>query len=219
MNATNETFPRFELSGNENVTLICSTICAGRFIEIGMDEPQAVNWLGHFFRAVRGERSETLKSLYLMMQNLLMAQRKGDFLSIQLQPPFTRFSLVNAQYMATALAERDDAGLRAAWNEVFAPGFRQREPEHVIVTYDGGPGDSAENALRLFAADANTSVAAEYWWLFYTFGRDWKLGLQHKDDPHPDGRYFDRMEVVLPDNQRHWAWFDITERVVHSKPQ
>src|SRR2546423_13519257 len=98
-----EIFPRFELAGNENVTLICSTICAGRFIEIGMDEPQALNWLGHFFPSLRGDPAHNLDSFHLYLHTVPTAHRYGDLHSLQPRSPLAALPCSNSLYLTANL--------------------------------------------------------------------------------------------------------------------
>lgn len=211
-----EKFPRFELSSDENVCLIAAHITAGRWMEIGMDEPQAMTWLLHFLQSLKGQASETVPAIYTMMRNVLMAHHKTDFLGIQLQPPFLEFARSNTQSLATALHEGQEASFKKLWQETFSPGWYDRQPEHVIVTYDGGPGDAFDNGVAMHAPAAETSVHAEYWYLFYRFGRNWRLGQQMKEQAAVNGKFYDCLEVIPPHGAARLVYFDITHRVLHS---
>ncbi len=211
-----EQFPRFELSADENVCLIASHIAAGRWMQISMDEPQALTWFLHFLQSLRGEPSEAVLAIYTMTRSILMAHHKTDFLGIQLQPPFLEFARTNTEKLANALRDRQEKGFKAEWQEIFSPGWYDRQPEHIIITYDGGPGDSRDSALVMHAPDAESSVHAEYWYLFYQFGRDWRLGRQLKEQAGVNGKFYDCLEVVPPVGAAKFIYFDITERVLHS---
>ena len=209
-------FPRFELSTDENVCLIAAHVASGRWMQISMDEPQAMTWFLHFLQSVRGEPSEAVPAVYAMMRSVLMAHHKTDFLGIQLQPPFLEFARFNTEQLANALRERQEQGFKSQWQEIFSPGWYDRQPEHIIITYDGGPGDAFDNAVAMHAPDAETSVHAEYWYLFYHFGRDWRLGRQIKEQAGVNGKFYDCLEIVPQDGPAKFVYFDITERVLHS---
>ena len=71
-------FPRFELSTDENVCLIAAHVASGRWMQISMDEPQAMTWFLHFLQSVRGQPSEAVPAVYAMMRSVLMAHHKTD---------------------------------------------------------------------------------------------------------------------------------------------
>ncbi len=213
---TMERYPRFELSADENVCLIASFVVAGRWLEINMDEPQAMTWLFHFLGSLRGDSAEAVKDIYVLMQNILMAHHKTDFLGIQLQPPFSDWGRSNAERLAAALRQRGEPGFKAEWKQVFHDHWFETQPEQIIVTYEGGPGDSTVDAIVMHAPDQQISVHSQYWYLFYHYGRGWQLGRQIKEQAYPGNKFYDRLEVVMDDGERHSLYFDCTERVLHS---
>ena len=79
-----EHFPRFTLDDNEHVCLIAAYVAAGRWQEINLPEGKPQSWFLSFARALKGDRVESINNIFTMLQHVLMAQRKTDFLAIQL---------------------------------------------------------------------------------------------------------------------------------------
>ena len=156
-----------------------------------------------------------MNAIFSMLQHLLMAQRKYDFLTIQLEPAFSTVARENAVALANA-AKLGGSALAAQWDRTFAPGWEERVPEQVLTTYTGGPGDSDATAVTILAPDLTAAIHGEYWYLFYTYGRDWQLGREQRSALHGNGRVFDQLELIFPNRTRKWVYFDVTRLVTPS---
>jgi hypothetical protein len=99
---TEEHFPRFTLDDNEHVCLIATYVAAGRWQEINMLPGQPQPWFLNFAHSLKGDGAESINSIFTMLQHVLMAQHKTDFLAIQLQPAFSAFSRANAVALTKA---------------------------------------------------------------------------------------------------------------------
>ena len=161
---------------------------------------------------------ESINDIFTMLQHVLMAQRKTDFLAIQLQPAFSAFARANAVALAKAV-KGGELVFTAEWNRIFAEGWEEGVPEPILTTYAGGPGDSLATAVAIQAPDLATAVHGEYWYLFYRYGRNWRLGQEQRRIRASNGRLFDQIEVIFPTRSREWAYFDVTMLVTpSSKP-
>jgi hypothetical protein len=216
--AAEEHFPRFTLDGNEHVSLIATYVAAGRWQEINILQGQPQPWFLNFARSLKGDRVESINTIFTMLQHVLMAQRKTDFLAIQLEPAFSAFARSNAVALTQAV-NGGDLVFTVEWNRVFAQGWEERVPERILTTYTGGPGDSLATAVAIQAPDLATAIHGEYWYLFYRYGRNWKLGREQRSIQATNGRRFDQIELIFPDQTRQWAYFDVTMIVTPpSKP-
>ena len=76
------------------------------------------------------------------------------------------------------------------------------------VTFAGGDGSSAAEAILVKGATEATGVAAEYQWL-----RDHLPGCRPERQVLLDvgGRRYDQLDVVMPNGERRSVFFDITE--------
>jgi hypothetical protein len=207
-----ERFPRFTLDDNEHVCLIATHVAAGRWQDIGLLSGQPQSWFLTFAQSLKGDAVESINNIFSIMQQVLMAQHKTDFLGIQLEPAFSAVARANAIALAKA-SRGGDLGFMVEWNRIFAAGFEERVPEQILTTFTGGPGDSPATAVMIQAPDLATAIHAEYWYLFYRHGRNWKLGREQRSTPAEDGRVFDQLELIFPDQTREWVYFDVTALV------
>jgi hypothetical protein len=210
-----EHFPRFALDDNEHVSLIATHVAAGQWQEIGLLPGQPPTWFLNFARSLKGDPADAMTSILSILQLVLMAQRKSTFLEIQFEPAFSSTAQANAITLARA-SRGGDADFIATWNRIFAGKVETQVPEQMFASYDGGPGDVPENAVTIQAPDLELAVRAEYWYLFYSYGRKWTLGREQRTMPAPDGRVFDQLELIFPDQNRKWAYFDVTALVTPS---
>lgn len=207
-----EHFPRFTLEDTEHVCLIATYVAAGRSEEINLLPEQRQSWFLSFAQSLNGDVTEAVNAIFSMLQHLLMAQHKSDFVSIQLEPAFDATARANAIALARA-AQLGNLALEAEWQRIFAPGWEDRIPEPMLTTYTGGPGDSTATAITILAPELTTAIHGEYWYLFYVYGRDWKLGEEQRSTPDGNGRVFDQLELIFPDRTRKWIFFDVTRLV------
>jgi hypothetical protein len=207
-----EHFPRFTLEDTEHVCLIATYVAAGRSEEINLLPDQRQSWFLSFAQSLSGDVEEAVNAIFSMLQHLLMAQRKSDFITIQLEPAFDAAARANAISLARA-AHLGNLALAAEWQRIFAPGLKERVPEQILTTYSGGPGDSTETAITILAHELTTAIHGEYWYLFYVYGRDWRLGEEQRTTPDGSGKVFDQLELIFPDRTRKWIFFDVTRLV------
>jgi hypothetical protein len=213
-----EHFPRFTLDDNEHVCWIATYVAAGRWQEINMLLGQPQSWFLSFVRTLKGDGAESIDAIFSMLQHVLMAQRKTGFLAVQLEPAFSAIARANAVALTRAL-KGGDLRFTAEWNRIFASGWEERVPERLLTAYTGGPGDSPATAVSIQAPDLATAIHGEYWYLFYYYGRNWKLGREQRSMPAADGRVFDQVELIFPGRPPEWAYFDVTAVVTpSSKP-
>lgn len=213
-----EHFPRFTRDDDERVCSIATYVAAGRWQEISLLPGQPQSWFLTFARSLKGDATESINTIFSILQHVLMAQRKTDFRGIQLEPAFSAVARSNAIVLAKAV-KGGDLGFTTEWNRIFAPGWEERVPEQILSTYTGGPGDSPATAVTIQAPDLATAIHGEYWYLFYCYGRNWKLGREQRSTPAGDGRVFDQVELIFPDQTREWTYFDVTALVTpSSKP-
>lgn len=210
-----EHFPRFTLNDNEQVCWIATYVAAGRWQEIGLLAGQPQSWFLAFARNLKDDAAESIDNIFSVLQHVLMAQRKTDFLTTQLEPAFSGFTRANAITLAKA-AQGGELAFMAAWNDIFSAGWEERVPEQILVNCTGGPGDSPATAVTIRASDLATAIHAEYWFLFHCYGRDWELGRERRTTPAADGRVFDQLELIFPDQATEWSFFDVTALVTPS---
>jgi hypothetical protein len=210
-----EHFPRFTLNDDEQVCWIATYVAAGRWQEIGLLAGQPQSWFLAFARNLKGDAAESINNIFSVLQHVLMAQRKTDFPGTQLEPAFSAFARANAIALAKA-AQGGELGFMAAWNGIFSAGWEERVPEQILVTWSGGKGDSPTTAVTIRAHDLAIAIHAEYWFLFHCYGRDWKLGRERRSTPAADGRVFDQLELIFPDQGAEWTYFDVTSLVTPS---
>lgn len=210
-----EHFPRFTLEDTEHVCVIASYVAAGRSEEINLIPEQRQSWFLSFAQSLSGDSEEAVNAIFTMLQHVLMAQHRNDFTAIQLEPAFNPAARENAVALAKA-AQLGSDELAEEWRRIFAPGWEERMPEQVLSTYSGGPGDSAATAVTILAPDLTTAIHAEYWYLFYFYGRNWQLGREERSAAHGNGRVYDQLESVFPDGTRKWTYFDVTRLITPS---
>jgi hypothetical protein len=210
-----ERFPRFTLEDTEHVCVIATYVAAGRSEEINLLPDQRQSWFLSFAQSLSGDVEEAVNAIFSMLQHVLMAQRKDDFATIQLEPAFSALARANALALAKA-AKLGRSELAAEWQRIFAPGWEEHIAEQLLTTYTGGPGDSPATAISILAPDLTTAIHGEYWYLFYIYGRNWQLGLEQRSTPNGNGRVFDQLELIFPDRTRLSAFFDVTRLITPS---
>jgi hypothetical protein len=210
-----EHFPRFTLEDTEHVCVIATYVAAGRSEEINLLPNQRQSWFLSFAQSLSGDIEEAVTAIFTMLQHVLMAQRENDFTTTQLAPAFSPVARANAVALAKA-ARLGKFELAEEWQQIFAPGWKENVPEQVLTTYAGGPGDSPTNAITILAPDLTTAIHGEYWYLFYTYGRNWQLGEEQRTTPNGNDKVFDQLELIFPDRTRQRVHFDVTRLVTPS---
>lgn len=201
---------RFELRQGELPYLGAMYIASGNWEGLDNLEEVARDFLLRIISGLKKHGYYTIRDIVWIMQNTLMAQRKSHFYTIQKQPPFMRFTFNNMVLLDEAWVSGGGEGFSAKWNQIFAPGWRDLASLHDIVRLTGGPGDSADTAFTVHAPDYETRVCAEYWYLYYTYGRmykDWQPRIQRLTSPDELGRQFDVIDLRLPDGGERTVFF------------
>ena len=185
-------------------------IASGNWEGLDNSEESAKDFLLRVISRLNTHGYNTIRDVVWMMQNILMAQRKNHFLAIQKEPPFMRFTFRNLLLLDEAWSSGKDQTFHAKWNEIFAPGWKDAVPPHQLIRLTGGPGDSADTAIIVHAPDAETRICAEYWHLYYTYGRmykDWQPRIQGLTVPDEQGREFDVINIRLPEGSEEKIFF------------
>ena len=210
-----EHFPRFTLEDTEHVCVIATYVAAGRSAEINLLPDQRQSWFLSFAQSLSGDVEEAVNAIFTMLQHVLMAQHSDDFATIQLQPAFSIFARSNAVALAKA-ARLGRPALAAEWLRIFAPGWEENVPEQILTAYTGGPGETPATAITILAPELTIAIHGEYWYLFYVYGRNWQLGLEQRTTPNGNGRVFDQLELIFPDQTRKWTYFNVTRLITPS---
>jgi hypothetical protein len=205
--------PRFNLNHQEIASLVTTFVADGRWNNIGLNEIEGEQYLLDFIASLlqKDDPERITKTIYLGMQNTLMALRKDDFLTIQEEPPFSPFSRHNFDKLLRAWIANGKSGYTKEFRQIFNPAGGYQKPKQEITTYSGGPGYSRENAVIIHANDKELGVNTEYWYLYYTYGRNWRPGTQRLTTPDSEGRRFDVIDINFPTGETKSIYFDITE--------
>lgn len=165
------------LSAAEIAWLIAWNIAAGEWTRVDLNEEQGRGFLHNLFSKLSGGLLSAAEEAWMVLQRCLMALRREGFEDIQQEAPFSRYALSNMLALARAWMEGGETGLLRKWADVSAPGWEARRPRQEPVRIIVDTGDSEEHALEVRGApDRKTRISAEYWYLFYTFGKSWKHG-------------------------------------------
>lgn len=140
-----------------------------------------------------------------------MALRKDDFLTIQKEPAFSPFSRRNFEKLLKAWIANGESGYAEEFRRILNPTCRSQKPKQEITSYSGGPGYSRDSAVIIHANDNEIGVNTEYWYLYYTYGRNWRRGIQRCTAPDNEGRTFDVMDIQFPNGETRSIYFDITK--------
>jgi hypothetical protein len=94
---------RFTLNEQELATLVNQFILDGRWDQVGLDKSEASELLLQYFKCLRigDDIKGFVNGIYITLQNTLMALRKDDFRTIQLEPPFSKFGRQNMREATT----------------------------------------------------------------------------------------------------------------------
>ena len=157
---------------------------------------------------------ELAARIFMPIQTFLMAQRADSFLSIQLDPAFSKFAQGNLKQFYAAYLREGESGFRRESSRVFSSGWELHRPSESIVICKGGDGRSEECAIVLNAGDEDpvTAVTAEYWYLSYVYGRmnsDWRKTLQTLIRGK-NGKRYDDLLIELSNGERLNIFFDVS---------
>lgn len=192
------------LSEIELVWLIAWNSAAGEWDRIGLEEAEAREFLLDLVRKLQGDPLDAAKQSRVRLQQGLMALRRGDFQEIQREAPFSRNARHKMESLLRAWVEEGDAGFARVWERIFQPGWEAARGLESPIQIIGEIGDCRERALELKGtADRETRVAAEWWYLYYTFGRGWMPGMHATTIPNEDGIRFSVHNIlILPDTEK-----------------
>jgi hypothetical protein len=196
------------LSDGEMAWLIAWNLAAGYWDRVGLKPTEAKTLMLTFVRQLQGNLFEAAKHSRVQLQQALMALRKDSFEEIQGEAPFRPHAQHNMRHLIGAYADGGETSMTTAWDEIF-PDNREvqparYEPIHVL----GGDGESSKGALEVVGApDQETRVAAEWWYLRYRFGRDWKPGMHLTTTENASGDRFSVHKIDLPNGSRKEIFF------------
>jgi hypothetical protein len=144
------------------------------------------------------------KNVYADIQCTLMAIRGSDFLTIQQEHPFRKQGKINLARLASAYKERGRDRLLQVLSDVRQRGQAAKEEP---VQVGGGVGASRDDAVLILTKDKERGVAAEYWYLNYTYGPI-EPAVQCLLE-QPTGRHYDVVTFDTPAGERRTVHFDV----------
>ena len=180
-------------------------IADGEWGRSKLDEQRGREWLLlKYFGKLQGDPLEAVKTARGQLQQSLMAGRSGAFEEVQQQSPFSLAAQRNMNTLLRAWVNEGATGFARAWAEVFAPGWKAARSLQDPIRVVGEAGDCEERALEVRGApDSETRVAAEWWYLYHTFGRSWKPEMHSTRSGKEAGAHFSVHDIlVLPDDHR-----------------
>jgi hypothetical protein len=132
------------MSGKRNLSeweigiLTVLFIADGKWDKLDLNEEQAQNLVHRLFGCF-GE-NDTIKAVYLSLQNALMARRKDTFEEIQEEPPFSRRGQRTLTRLFEAWKDAGEQGLTECWNIVFCDGSCLEEEPRRLVRVEADTG-------------------------------------------------------------------------------
>lgn len=208
--------PRFDYTDEELFRFGITYIVLGRWEGLVDSEDQARGSVMAVVQQVQEagcKRQELIRQVYLPLQILLMARRRGDFCSIQREPAFSKASQRNFASLYDAFILGGKAAFDGEWKRIFNSPENSTGSGGSVITYSGGPGLWKESAVLLKGGDWETTVYAEYWYIAYSYGRmgvDWKLRIQALIKEEQEGKRYDLLEIELPEERHLRLYFDIS---------
>lgn len=208
--------PRFDYTDEELFRFGITYIVLGRWEGLVSSEDQArrsVMLVVQQLQEAGCERRELVRQVYLPLQILLMARRRGDFCTIQREPAFSKIGQRNLASLYDAFILRGKSGFDSEWQRILISPESSTGSGGCVVSYSGGPGLWKGSAVCLRGGDWETTVHAEYWYAAYLYGRmgiDWKLCIQALTERDREGKKYDILEIELPGEGRLRIYFDIS---------
>lgn len=153
-----------------------------------------------------------------------MAQKCGDFLTIQQEPAFSRAGKSNFAdlYDAYAFGSGAEAGFHQVWTRIQSGFGRSPEESEDVVTFSGSSGLTKETAVRIdpvpdrilaHRREAEPILMGEYWYLAYNYGRmgiDWVRESQILLKRDETGKMYDCLDVRFKDGGLRQIYFDMS---------
>jgi hypothetical protein len=192
------------LSQGELIWLLAWNIADGEWDRIGLKQVNARMFLLEILGKVHGDPVDTSKRSRGRLQQRLMALREGTFEEIQQEAPFSRYARNNIDELLSARTEEGEAGFARVWGQVFRSGWEAARERQDPIRIIGDAGDCEERALEVRgAADTETRIAAEWWYLYYTFGRAWTPGMHVTLRGKEEGAHFSVHDIhMFPDSRK-----------------
>ncbi len=186
------------------VWLLGWNIAAGQWERIGLEPQAAKEYLTDLFGKLQGDVADLCKRSAEQLQHGLMALRIGVFEQIQQEPPFSRFAQKNMERLLQAWRDGGESGFAQVWDATFHPRWQDEREQQYPVRIIGERGDCEQRALEvLSASDKRSRTAAEFWYLFYTFGDGWKWEKHETVGDEHGGPQFSVHHIrVLSDSDR-----------------
>jgi hypothetical protein len=195
------------LTDVQMMLLIGWNLAAGYWSRIGLSPAEAKELMFNFAAQVASKPVRT-RELLPPIQQALMALRKDPFEVIQGEAPFRPHAQANMKRLLNAYIEGGDSGLDAAWAEVFSEDQEVQPADYQPIRVVGGNGKSKETALEVVGApDQETRVAAEWWYLRYTFGWAWQPGVHATTTNDENGNRFSVHDGQLLGGSRKKIFF------------
>jgi hypothetical protein len=202
-------FPEFtylclNLNQIEFVWLLGWKIADGRWGQIGLEPTSGRQFLLDLLSKLHGDPLEGVKKSGGRLQQRLMALQRGSFEEIQEESPFSWQAQRNLDTLLRAWMQERETGYSRAWEEVFQPGWEAARESQKPIQIIGDVGDCEERALEVKGApNRETRVAAEWWYLYHTFGSKWSPEMHLTTVPNVDGARFSVHDItVLPDSRK-----------------
>jgi hypothetical protein len=157
----------------ELVWLLGWNIAAGEWQRIGLNPEAAKELLIDLFSKLQDDSGDVVKRSAERLQHSLMALGQGTFEEIQEEPPFSRFAQKNMEALLQGWRGGREPGFTQVWDTIFHPGWEDEREDDYPIRIIGGAGESEQHAVEILAG-RDRRAAAEFWYLFYTFGQDWR---------------------------------------------
>jgi hypothetical protein len=179
-------------------------VADGRLTRIGLEQTSGRQFLLDLLSKLHGDPLEGVKKSGSRLQQRLMALHRGSFEEIQEQSPFRRQAQRNMDTLLRAWIQERETGYTRVWDEVFQQGWEAARESQKPIQIIGDVGDCEERALEVKGApNRETRVAAEWWYLYHTFGSNWKPMMHFTTVPNGDGACFSVHDItVLPDSRK-----------------
>jgi hypothetical protein len=200
------------LSEIELFWLIAWNIAGGEWGRIDLEQESAHKLLLSCFGQIQEEPTKAANVARIQLQQSLMALRRDTFEHIQQECPFSQHAQRSMEALLHAWVNDGEVGFVRAWAEVFRPGWETaretQEPVRVVVD----TGDCEERALEVKdAPDRETRVSAEWWYLYYTFGKSWEPGTHSTRIGKEGGECFSVHDIHVHPNSRRTVFFRLPQ--------
>jgi hypothetical protein len=188
--------------------LLAWNVAAGEWQRIGLNPQAAKEFLIDIFGQLQGDLSDLSKKSAAQLQTHLMALKGGDFEEIQQEAPFIRFAQRNMEALLRAWGEGGEPGFARVWDDIFHARWEAEQKWQDPIQVVGEIGDCKERALEVVGApDGETRVAAEWWYLYYTFGHDWNPGMHATVGGDGDSTHFSVHQIQIPPSTEKRVYF------------